>query len=112
MNSTNKQEVKAFVERSVANYKNSTGYSVIGAIPDAKHEFINGRLYDLYKDAERSSSQSTLTLLKEVMDEYPGFSSYFSKRESKPQDKTPDLPWCDSVANPAARRFWGLDSSC
>lgn len=112
MNSTNKQEVKDFVHESVANYKNSTGYSVIKSIPDAQHEFINGKLYDLYKDAEKSSSESTLTLLKEVMDEYPGFSSYFSKRQSTPQARTPDLPWCDYVGNPAARRFWGLSSNC
>ena len=106
---TNKQEIREFVERSVTNYKNSTGYAVIGAIPSVQQEFINGKLYDLYKDAERSSSQSTLSMLKEVMAEYPGFSIYFSERESKPQERTPDLPWCDYVGNPAARRFWGLD---
>ena len=49
-------------------------------------------------------------MLKEVMAEYPGFSSYFNERQSKPQEKTPDLPWCDYVGNPDARRFWGLDS--
>lgn len=107
---TNKQEVRAFVERSVAGYKNSTGYAVIGAMQCAQQDFINGKLYDLYKDAERSSSQSALTMLKEVMSEYPGFSSYFSERQSKPNEKTPDLPWCDYVGNPAVRRFWGLDS--
>ena len=105
---TNKQEIREFVERSVVNYKNSTGYAVIGAIPTAQQEFINGKLYDLYKEAERSSSQSKLTLLKEVMAEYPGFSGYFSERESKPQERTPDLPWCDYVGNPASRRFWGM----
>lgn len=109
---TNKQEVRAFVERSVANYKNSTGYAVIGSMPSAQQEFINGKLYDLYMDAERSSSQSTLQLLKEVLDEYPGFCDYFSEHQDKPQQKAPDLPWCEYVGNPAARRFWGLDPRC
>ena len=107
---TTKKEVREFVERSVASYKNSTGYAVIGCIPEAQQEFINGKLYELYKDAERSSSSDTLSLLKEVMEEYSGFSSYFSQRQSKPQARTPDLPWCDYVGNPAARRFWGLDN--
>lgn len=110
MISTNKQEVRAFVERSIAGYKNSIGYAVIEGMPSDQQEFINGKLYDLYKDAERSSSQSALIILKEVMSEYPGFSSYFSKRQSKPQEETPDLPWCDYVGNPATRRLWGLDS--
>lgn len=107
---TTKKEVREFVERSVASYKNSTGYAVIGCIPEAQQEFINGKLYELYKDAERSSSSDTLSLLKEVMEEYSGFSSYFSQRQSKPQVRTPDLPWCDYVGNPSARRFWGLDN--
>ena len=107
---TTKKEVREFVEQSVASYKNSTGYAVIGCIPEAQQEFINGKLYELYKDAERSSSSDTLSLLKEVMEEYSGFSSYFSQRQSKPQARTPDLPWSDYVGNPAARRCWGLDN--
>lgn len=109
---TKKQEVKAFVERSIANYKKSPGYSVIGAIPEAQQDFINGKLYDLYTDAERSSSQSTLQLLKEVLEEYPGFTDYLTEHQDKPKQKAPDLPWCEYVGNPAARRFWGLDRSC
>lgn len=107
---TNKQEVKAFVERSIVNYKKSTGYAVIGAMPEAQQDFINGKLYDLYMDAERSSSQSTLQLLKDVLDEYPGFHNYFAEHQNKSHQKAPDLPWCEYVGNPAARRFWGLDN--
>lgn len=106
---TNKQEVRAFVERSIVNYTKSPGYAVIGVIPKEQQDFINGKLYDLYMDAKRSSSQSTLQLLKEVLDEYPGFCDYFSEHQYK-QQKAPDLPWCEYVGNPAARRFWGLDS--
>ncbi len=109
---TNKQELRAFVERSIVNYKKSTGYAVIGAIPEAQQDFINGKLYDLYSDAERSSSQSTLKLLKEVLDEYPGFHNYFTEHQNDSRQKSPDLPWCEYVGNPAARRFWGLDPSC
>ena len=106
---TNKQEVKAFVERSIVNYKKSIGYAVIDAIPELQQDFINGKLYDLYVNAERSSSQSTLQLLKEVLDEYPGFHNYFTEHQDKPWHKAPDLPWCECVSSPAARRFWGLD---
>lgn len=106
---TNKQEVRRFVERSIVNYKESMGYAVISSVPEAQQDFINGKLYDLYMDAKRSSSQSTLQLLKEVLDEYPGFHNYFTEHQDKPHQKAPDLPWCDYVINPTVRRFWGLD---
>lgn len=104
---TNKQEVRAFVERSIVNYKKSTDYAVIGAIPEAQQDFINGKLYDLYTDAERSSSQSTLQLLEEVLDEYPGFSSYFYNMSyvRNAQNTYTSNDECDYVKHPENDKF-------
>lgn len=104
---TNKQEVKAFIERSVANYKNSTGYAVIGGVPEIQQDFINGKLYDLYMEAERSSSQSALQLLKEVLDEYPGFSAYFYNMQyvRNEQNTYTSNDECDYVNHPENDRF-------
>lgn len=106
---TNKEEVKEFVERFLINYRESIGYKVIGINPEDQQDFINGKLYNLYIDAKRSSSESTLNLLKEVLDEYPGFNNYFAEHYDGSDQKAPDLSWCDYVGRPAARKFWGLD---
>lgn len=82
MISTKKQRLKDFVERSIANYKESIDYSLISMIPNMQQQFINEKLYYLYKDAEKTGLRSTLIQLKEVLDEYPGFSSYYSEREN------------------------------
>lgn len=105
---TSKEEIKKFVEDVVANYKNSNGYAVIRSLPEAQQEFINGKLYDLYLDAQKGGEAETLEWLKQILDEYPGFSTYFANRQEDPQQRTPDLPWCSHVMNPAARKFWGL----
>lgn len=102
---TNKQEVKAFVERSIVNYKKSIGYALISAKPEAQQDFINGKLYDLYMNAERSSSQSTLQLLKDVLDEYPGFYNYFAEHQNKANQKAPNLSWCEDRCDPHTRRL-------
>ncbi len=116
---TSKGEVKAFVEQVIKARQDSIGYSIMSSAESKagrtsfQQEFINGRLYDLYEEAQRSSTMATMKMLMEVLDEYPGFPEYFEMRKKEPNKRTPDLPWCEYVGNPAARRFWGLSSkSC
>ena len=108
---TSKEEIKEFVEDVVANYKNSNGYAVICSLPEMQQDFINGKLYELYKEAQKGGEPETLEWLKQILEEYPGFSTYFAERQKDPQKGTPDLPWCSHVMDPVARKFWGLKTS-
>lgn len=111
---TSKDEVRKFVARVAETRQNSTGCSIMTEVEGAsfQQDFVNSGLYNLYQEAQRSSTMATMKILMEVLEEYPGFTEYFNEHQCTPSESAPDLPWCDYVGNPAARRFWGLDRSC
>lgn len=107
---TSKDEVRKFVEQVARTRQNSTGCSIMNAVDTSfQQDHVNSGLYDLYQKAQRSSTMATMKMLMEVLEEYPGFTEYFNERQRTPSKSTPDLPWCEYVGNPAARKFWGLD---
>ncbi len=108
MIAANKQDVKRFVEGVLSCYKSSSAYAIVSGLESAKNDFINAKLYELYKDNERSSSMHTQQLLKEVLDEYDGFSNYFIKREEEARKQNANLQKHMYAGASETRKFWGM----
>ncbi len=112
---TSKDEVRKFVKNVADTRRNSRGCAImtnvgiqLGESSSFEQDFVNSGLYDLYQKAQLGTPISTLSMLLEVLKEYPGFTEYFDSRQGCPEKSTPDLPWCEHVFGADARRFWGL----